>query len=157
MLYFPLKQRLKKLLSNEKYLQMCQHEYFRPRNENLMTDVYDSPAWQNFMGPISHPNTRIGLVYCIDAFPVNAEGSKSMKPGGFMNVSLPPAERSKAENMLVCVVIPTAVKEKSQKKYYDFMAKFELNELFHQGVAGMHVKIFTTSMDTPGRAELMGL
>ena len=36
------------------------------------------------------------------------------------------------------------------------MAKFELNELFHQGVEGIRVKIFCTSMDTPGRAELMG-
>ena len=122
-----------------------------------MTDIYDSPAWQDFMGPISYPNTRIGLIYCIDAFPVNAEGSKSMKPGGYMNLSLPPAERGKAENMLIQIVIPTTVKEINQKKYYDFMAKFELNELFYQGVAGMLVKIFCTAMDTPGRAELMGV
>jgi len=155
-LYFPLKERLQKLLSNKKYWQMCQHEHVRPRNENLMTDIYDAPAWQDFMGPTSHPINRIGLIYCIDAFPVNAERTKSMKPGGYMNASLPPSVRGKAENMLLQIVIPTELKEKHQKKYYDFMAKFELNELFHKGVAGMRVKIFCTSMDTPGRAELMG-
>ena len=136
---------------------MCQHEHLRPRNENLMTDIYDAPAWQNFMGPSTFPSTRIGLIYCIDAFPVNAEGSKSMKPGGYMNASLPPTERSKPQNMLIQILIPTALKENSQKKYYDFMSKFELKKLYHEGVAGMRVKIFTTSMDTPGRAELMGV
>lgn len=156
MLYFPLKERLKKLFASPKYWQMCQHEYARPRNANLMTDIYDAPAWKEFMGPVSHPNTRIGLIYCIDAFPVNAEGSKSMKPGGYMNASLPPTERGKAQNMLLQIVIPTELKEDQQKKYYDFMAQFELNELFHRGVSGVRVKIFCTSMDTPGRAELMG-
>ena len=156
MLYFPLKQRLKKLFSNAKYWKMCQHEYVRPRNANLMTDIYDAPAWQEFMGPISSPINRIGLIYCIDAFPVNSEGSKSAKPGGYMNASLPPTERSKAQNMLLQIVIPTELKEDQQKKYYDFMSKYELNELFHHGVSGVHAKIFCTSMDTPGRAELMG-
>ena len=135
---------------------MCQHECVRQRNANLITDIYDSPAWKDFMGPVSFPNSRIGLIYCIDAFPVNAEGSKSMKPCGYMNASLPPTVRGKAENMLIQIVIPTELKAKHQKKYYDFMAHFELNELFHTGVAGMRVKIFCTSMDTPGRAELMG-
>ena len=155
-LYFPLKERLKKLFASPKYWQMCQHEYVRPRRANLMTDIYDAPAWQEFMGPVSHPNDRIALIYCIDAFPVNSEGSKSMKPGGYMNASLPPTERGKAQNMLLQIVIPTGLKEDQQKKYYDFMAKFELNELFHRGVSGVRVKIFCTSMDTPGRAELMG-
>ena len=122
-----------------------------------MTDIYDGKAWEEFMGPPSYPNDRIGLVYCIDAFPVNAEGSKSMKPGGYMNASLPPTERYKAQNMLMQIVFPTALKDVQQKKYYDFMAEYELNELFHEGVEGVRVKIFTTSMDTPGRAELMGM
>ena len=73
-----------------------------------------------------------------------------------MNGSLPPTERGKARYMLLQILFPSQLKDKQQKKYYNFMAKFELNELFHQGVAGIRVKIFCTSMDTPGRAELMG-
>lgn len=121
-----------------------------------MTDIYDAPAWQEFMGPITYPNTRIGLQYCIDGFPVNGERTKSMKIGGFMNLSLPPTARGKPENMSIAIVIPTAIKDVGQKKYYDWMATYELNDLFYKGVEGVFVKIFSSSMDTPGRAELMG-
>lgn len=39
----------------------CQHEFSRPKPpENLMADVYDSPAWKQFMGPPVFPNNRIG-------------------------------------------------------------------------------------------------
>lgn len=63
--YFPLKTKLQSLLRVPKYKQMCQHEVLRPakRNKNLMTDVYDSPAWQKFMGPSAYPNNRIGMYY----------------------------------------------------------------------------------------------
>lgn len=121
-----------------------------------MCDIYDGPAWKEFMGPVSYPNDRIGLQYCIDAFPANAEHSKSVKPGGLMNVSLPPSQRTKPEYMLMVIVLQTTIKDVNQKKYYDFMADFELRDLFSVGVEGVRVKIFSTSMDTPGRAELMG-
>jgi len=134
---------------------MLEHEFLRPHNDDLLCDVYDGTAWQDLMGPVSSPNDRIGLQYCIDAFPTNAEGSKSTKPGGYMNLSLPPTERCKPENMLMVIIFPTAIKDISQKKYYDFMS-IELHDMFHNGVAGVKVKVFSTSMDTPGRAELMG-
>lgn len=108
------------------------------------------------MGPVTYPNQRLGFQYCIDAMPSNAEGSHSVKPGGVSNFSLPPTERFKKENMLLMIVIPTSIKDPSVKKYYDFMATYELNDLFVTGVSGVKVKIFSTSMDTPGRAELMG-
>ena len=112
---------------------MCQHECVRPRNDDLICDIYDGSGWKDFMGPVTYPNTRIGLQYCIDAFPTNAEGSRSTKPGGFMNLSLPPPARTKPEHMLMVIIIPTSLKEMSQKKYYDFMADYELNDLFYQG------------------------
>ena len=54
------------------------------------------------------------------------------------------------------IVFQTTIKDINQKKYYDFMANFELSNLFSKGVEGVRVKVFSTSMDTPGRAELMG-
>ena len=45
---------------------MLQHEHERPRNPDLMADVYDSEAWKEFMGPPTFPNTRIALQFCID-------------------------------------------------------------------------------------------
>lgn len=132
-LYLPLKERLRKLLRNDKYRKMCQHEFVRPHNDDLMCDVYDAPAWQELMGQITYPNPRIGFQYCIDAFPASAEGNKSMKPGGFMNLSLPPTERGKPANMLMVIVMPTSIKDLGQKKYYDFMADYELRDLFNEG------------------------
>ena len=85
------------------------------------------------MGPIRYPNDRIGLQWCIDAFPINSEGSKSMKPDCWMNLSLPPAERTDPANMLLSIIIPCSVKDVDQKKYYDFMADYELFDLFHEG------------------------
>ena len=62
------------------------------------------------------------------------------------------------------------------KKYFDYVATHELNDLFHTGqsqvymhkpypnpnpnpntgIKGTKVKVFGTSMDTPGRSELIG-
>ena len=39
---------------------MLQHEFLRPRNENLMSDVYDAPSWKDLMGEPVFPNDRIG-------------------------------------------------------------------------------------------------
>lgn len=155
-LYFPLKPRLTKLLRNTHYREMLEHEFRRPSNNELLCDIYDAPAYKDLMGPVTSPNDRIALQYCIDSFPTNAEGSKSTKPGGMMNISLPPAQRAKPENMLMVIVIPTKIKDVGQKKYYDFMSYYELQDLSVNGVEGVRVKIFSASMDTPGRAELMG-
>ena len=99
----------------------------------MMCDVFDAPAWKSFMGPVTFPVNRMGLLFCIDAIPAFAEGSFSIKPGVFMNLSLPPTERGKPENMLLALVMPTSIKELAQKKYYDFMATYELNDLFFNG------------------------
>ena len=144
-LYFPLKPRLRKLLSTDKYKKMCQHEFLRPSNKEYLCDVYDGSAWKEFMGPTRYPNDRIGLQWCIDAFPINSEGSKSMKPGCWMNLSLPPAERTNAANMLLSIIIPCSVKDVDQKKYYDFMADYELRDLFHEGRCHCHYAFCLTS------------
>lgn len=61
--YFPLKPKLQSLLRLPAYRKMCQHEFWRQslkQDENLMSDVYDSPEWKKFMGPPVHPTNRIG-------------------------------------------------------------------------------------------------
>ena len=156
-LYFPLTSRLRALLKTAKYRDLCNHEFLRPQpRDGVFADVYDSPAWKEFMGPPTFPVKRLGFVYCIDAIPAFAEGSHSVKPGCFGNYSLPPTERFKPENMLLLYIFPTSIKDQGAKKFYDFAAEYELNDLDKTGVGGVQVKIFTSSMDTPGRSELLG-
>ena len=73
-----------------------------------------------------------------------------------MNLSLPPGARSKAKYMILFMLMQQSIKE-GQKKYYDFAADFELNDLYHHGTAGgVKVKVFSSTMDTKGREELAG-
>lgn len=145
------------MLEVQHYLQMCQHEFERPSNEAYMTDVYDTPAWRKLMGPPTFPVKRLGLLFCVDAIPAFAAGTLSLKPAEFINMSLPPDERTKSENILLLMLLPNKLtKGSSQKKYYDWSAKFELNDLSRVGINGIKVKIFSTTMDTKGREELLG-
>ena len=153
--YFPLRPKLAALLGTKKYWSMCQHEWDRPRNSDLITDVYDGTAWREFMGPATWPNTRLGFLYCQDGIPAFAAGTLSLKPAMFMNLSLPPSARSKAKNMILFMLMQQSIKE-GQKKYYDFAAEFELQDLYRVGVAGVKVKIFSSTMDTKAREELSG-
>jgi len=136
---------------------MCQHEFERPSNDEYMTDVYDAEAWKKFMGSATFPILRIGLLFCVDAIPAFAAGTLSLKPAEFINLSLPPSERCKSENILLLMLMPANLpKGKAQKKYYDFASKYELTDLAREGVDGVKVKVFSTSMDTKGREELLG-
>ncbi len=131
--YFPLREKLKALMKVRAFMLLIQHEYTRPRNPNFMTDVFDSPAWQEFMGAPSFPCEHIGVQICSDGFPVFDCGSKSLKPLVTMIFSLPPALRTRAEFMFLLMLLPSHVKNSSLKKYYDFAATYELNELYHTG------------------------
>ena len=181
-LYFPLKPRLQALLRTPKYRKMCNYEATRQVNPGLISDVYDGDEWKAFMGPATNPVDRVGLQFVIDGIPANTEGSFSFKPGVLMNLSAAPAERGKAEKLLILLVIPTSIKDPNAKKYFDFAATYELNDLFENGkkhlpvclkfyvilshvshmrtqyigVDGVKIKVFSTSLDSPGRSELMG-
>lgn len=50
-----------------------------------------------------------------------------------MNLSLPPTENGKTENMMLLVIIPSAIKDPNVNKYYDFIAKYELDDLNENG------------------------
>ena len=59
--------------------------------------------------------------------------------------------------MLLFMLLQQSIKQEQQRKYFDFAAKFELNELFTKGIDGIKIKLFSTSMDTKGREELSGI
>ncbi len=156
MFYFPLKPKLTALLRTKKYRQMCQHEFVRPRNSTLMTDVYDGSAWQKFMGPCVYPNNRIGLLGCGDGIPAFDNGQHSLKPWMWKNMSLPPGVRSKLKYFLLWMLLDASIKASGQRKYFEWSTNYEMNELHHKGIDGVKVKIFTITMDTKGREEVSG-
>ena len=116
-----------------KFMELLQHEFTRPRNANIMTDVFDSPEWVKLMGPPTFPCERIGIQLCSDGFPLFDCGSLSLTPVMLKMLSLPPGIRSKPEFMSLLLLLPTNVKNISQKKYYDFAAIYEMNHLFSEG------------------------
>jgi hypothetical protein len=156
--FFPLGPRLRALLRLPSYRALLGYEFSRARNIRFMTDVMDSPAWQELMGPPSRECKRIGLQFCSDGFQAytNKNCPKSLKPWCMMVLSLPPALRTRSEFMLLSMLMPANVKNYGQKKYFDFVSEFELQQLWHVGVSGVKVKVFASSMDTPGRADLLG-
>lgn len=104
-----------------------------------------------------HAMCAPGLLLCMDGIPAFSFAKDvSLKPLEFINLSLPPAVRGKIDNMLLLMLVPDKLKGRALKNYFDFAAKFEMNDLFSNGIDGVKVKVFSTSMDTPGRAELLG-
>ena len=131
--YFPLKSKLEALLRVPVYRHMLEHECLRPRHDRLISDVYDTSAWQTFMGTPVSPNNRIGLQFCVDGIPAFAANTLSLKPAEFVNLSLPPTERGKIENILLLMLLPSSMKAKQSRKYYEFASRYELQDLFHNG------------------------
>jgi len=155
--YFSIRERLKAFLRIPGFRELLEHERLRPRAPaNIMADTYDSPAWKNFMGEPGYPCKRIGLQGCTDGFQAHVAGTLSMKPFMLANFSLPPALRFKTQFMFLMMLLPTNVKGYGLKKYFDFASTFELSSLYYKGESGVKVKIFSLSMDTPGRHELLG-
>ena len=155
--YFPIRDKLRALLKLPTYRKMIDFESTRSKNSAYLSDVYDSPAWQRFMGPCVIPNNRIGLQLCMDGIPAFSANTLSLKPAEFMVLSLPPAVRNKSQFMLLWMLLPTSAKGHTAKKFFDFAMSYEMNDMYDNGVSGVKVKVFGTSMDTPGRAELIGM
>ena len=43
------------------------------------------------------------------------------------------------------------------KKYFDFAASYEMNNLHRHGVDGVRVILYGTTLDSPGRRELLNM
>ena len=153
--YFPIRPKLRKLLSLPQFRTHLCYEQRRPRNDLYVTDVMDAARWHRVMGPFGPSLRRIALQFCVDGIPAFVSGSVSIKPAEFMILSLPPKMRSKARNMLLCMLLPDSLKGPQQRKYYDWAATYEMNDLHTRGVGGVRVIVYGTSLDSPGRAELM--
>ena len=78
-----------------------------------------------------------------------------MKPIQINFLTLTPWLRYKPEFMLCLGVIPNHLKLQAAKKYYDFAAEYEMNALHLYGICGVRVLMYGTSLDTPGRRELL--
>jgi hypothetical protein len=156
--YFPLKQQLENLLQNEGYRHLLLHETRRAKSEVLLCDVYDTPRWRKVAGEPTEQLSRIVFQICVDAFPwTSRKNAGSVKPWQICLLSLPPWLRYKAKHMFCLAIIPNALKMQAAKKYYDFAAAYEMNDLHLTGIYGVRVIMHGTSLDSPGRRELLGM
>ena len=109
------------------------------------------------MGPCHYPNDRLGFVMCIDGIPAFAAGTKSLVPWVWRNDSLPPTQRVLLKNMILYMLLDDSIKHEKQRKYFDFAVDYELNELYNDGVDGVRVKVFCSSLDIKGKEEMSGM
>ena len=58
--------------------------------------------------------------------------------------------------MLVHAMIPHQLKGQSAKKYYDWFGA-EMTDLYRNGVDGVRIIVYGTTLDTPGRRELLNM
>ena len=156
--YFPIKPKLRRLLKLPEFRKHLMYESTRQRNNNIYSDVFDSPRWRRVMGPCDDEKlTRIGLQLCVDGFTAFSYGGMSVKPLEFIVLSLPPKLRVRVQNMLLCMLVPAHLKGDQSRKYYDWAADFEMKDLHLRGVDGVRVVVYGTSLDAPGRSELLGM
>ena len=98
-----------------------------------MSDVYDGQVWKEFLGPPTTPLKHIILHFCMDGIPAFQCGSLSFKPGMCANYSVAPPLRMKPEYMLLLTLMPTNIKGFAQKKFFDYIVRRDLNELYETG------------------------
>jgi hypothetical protein len=130
--YFPLRSQLRRLLKLESFRELLMYESRRRSSDDHITDVYDAPRWKSLMGEPTATLKRIALQLCVDAVPPfgHSEQSESVKPMQSMILSLPPALRSNQEYMLLQMLILARLKGQAAKKYYDWAANYEMNDLY---------------------------
>ena len=135
------------------------HEARRQPSRSYMSDVYDSPRWQEKVGPPSkHRVQRVGFQYCVDGVAICSRLQVgSFKPCQLINLSLPPWLRYKSRHLIVQMLIPAHLKASGARKYYNWAALYEMNELYCTGVSGVRVVMFGSTLDAPGRRELLNM
>ena len=130
------------------------------------SDVYDSKAWKELMGPLTRgPDgkiklTRIGLLLCMDGFPAfhtKRKGAISLMPAECSIVSHPPWSRYDPDNMLVWLIVPNDMSSPNQLKYFDYLCVNELNPLAEDGVEGpdgpVKIIIIGAALDLKGKEK----
>jgi len=135
-----------------------EHKHIRLRKSlQHMSDIYDSPRWTKVAGPLGNRLNRIVLQGCVDGCPAyGRQQSGSVKPFQYFICNLPPWLRYQLRHLLVHVLIPAQLKGPQSKKYYDYLGA-EMTDLYLHGVDGTKVIVFGTTLDTPGRRELLNM
>ena len=126
-----MRTQLQQLLRLVEFRRLLMFEARRKSNRAFMTDVYDAPRWSELMGQANKTKVeRIGIQKCVDGVePFNYGTSESVKPWQYCILSLPPHLRYKPGYMLLQMLIPAHLKGQAAKKYYDWAAEYEMNDL----------------------------
>ena len=69
----------------------------------------------------------------MDGIPAFSCKTKSLKPLQLVCLSHRPAIRVRAENILLLMLIPDDIDHEGQRKYFDFAASYELEDVFTNG------------------------
>ena len=160
--YFPLCEQIRSMIQIPHFRECLMYEKTHRRlrrchSDNFMCDIYDSPRWKEFAGPPGNNLTRIVLHSCVDGCPAfDREQVESVKPIQYWFCNLPPWLRYKLRYMLVHALIPAHLKGQAAKKYYDWLGT-EMTDLFRNGVDGVRIMIYGSTLDTPGRRELLNM
>ena len=160
--YFPLREQVRSQLKIPAFRQLLMYENTHRRlrrchSDNFMCDIYDSPRWQKIAGPPGPTLDRIVIHGCVDGAPAfDREQVVSVKPLQYFFCNLPPWLRYKLRFMLVHAMIPHQLKGQSAKKYYDWFGA-EMTDLYRNGVDGVRIIVYGTTLDTPGRRELLNM
>ena len=98
----------------------------------------------------------------MDAIPAFKNLGMSLMPFEFVMMNLPPKFRTKAQFMLLSLLIPSTLKAQEQKKCFDYVVETELNPLFTTGIRYddnliARVSVFGTPLDLPGRDKFFQL
>ena len=149
--YYPLQPRLHALLGTESYRSWVSYEAAREKNDDYFTDVYDAPAWQDIFKGVPLTD-RCGLLFCMDGY--DGLGDTHV-PCEFCNMSLPPWERYKSENMLLYMLMPKKFSPDLQSKFFDYVVAEELRFIHSSGIRDKVVRVIGISMDLRGREKFL--
>ena len=79
--YFPLRPQLSKLLKLPHVQKLLKYEATRQKNDEYMSDIYDSPRWSELMGPATRRQPHLSFQTCVDGVPPFNHGHHdSVKP-----------------------------------------------------------------------------
>ena len=127
-----MRTQLQQLLRLVEFRRLLMFEARRKSNRAFITDVYDAPRWRELMGTTSgNQLDRIALQKCVDGVePFNyGNVNDSVKPWQYCILSLPPHVRYKPGYMLLQMLILANLKGQAARKYYDWAAEYEMNDL----------------------------
>ena len=100
----------------------------------------------------------------MDGIPPFKRKGISLVPSESFLLNLAPWLRVKVKHIMLHFLMPSTLKEREQKKYFDYMVVTDLNPLASAGIPHptivgrtIRVTIFSTTLDLPGKDKLFWL